>query len=328
MPKEDDEVWVPVTLHLPLGYAKSFSPSSCTPTALLVGPFSIILLAQTANTVLVPVLPFMVKDVGATAVAYGMLQSAMWTSQTFLSPVHGWISDRVGRKLVIVITLLISSGGNALLAMSHSVQVMFVARVFSGLGFQIALFRAHFADTAPKEKRAGSFGLIGVVQSFSLFAGPTIGGYVSHLAGQRAVAWLTAALCLAAALLTAAWQPEEKRQASLQRESSTANLSDKELVEHHKTHKVVNGVKMVKLSVSDGDGGDAQSKNKSEELLCPSIPVRCPALRKTWTLARWLAGYDLYPLLSLNFFFRFAFAAYKSIFAFYCMTQLHFGARR
>ena len=70
MPRgEGDEVWVPVTINLPLGFAKSFNPTSCTPMALLVGPFSIIMLAQTANTVLVPVLPFLVKDVGATAVA-------------------------------------------------------------------------------------------------------------------------------------------------------------------------------------------------------------------------------------------------------------------
>ena len=53
----------------------------------------------------------------------------------------------------------------------------------------------------------------------------------------------------------------------------------------------------------------------------------CRCLRKIWVFARWLSGYDLYPLLSLNFFFRFAFAAYKSIFAFYCMAQLGYGAK-
>ena len=42
----DDEIWVPVTLHLPLGFAKSWTPNSCLPTAILCGPFTIIFLAQ------------------------------------------------------------------------------------------------------------------------------------------------------------------------------------------------------------------------------------------------------------------------------------------
>ena len=220
-PRGEDEIWVPVTLHLPLGFTKNLSPTNCTPLALVVGPFTIIMLAQTANTVLVPVLPFLVKDVGASAVAYGVLQSTMWSSQTFLSPVHGWLSDRLGRRPVIIITLLISAGGNALLAIATSVKMMMVARIVSGIGFQIALFRAYFADVSPRDQRAGSFGLVGVVQSFSLFAGPSIGGVVAHMGGRRAAAWLSSVLCLVGALLALAWSPEVKPIEQLRRESSS-----------------------------------------------------------------------------------------------------------
>ena len=134
--RDDEAIWVPVTINLPIGLAKAWTPDSCLPVSLLCGPFTIIFLAQSANTVLVPVLPFLVKDMGASAVAYGMLQSTLWTSQTVLAPVLGWLSDRLGRRPVIVMSLLVSALGNALLALAYSVHLMVVARVVSGLGFQ------------------------------------------------------------------------------------------------------------------------------------------------------------------------------------------------
>ena len=149
----DDAIWIPVTINLPLGFAKSFSPENCAPLQLLFGPFTIILLAQTANTVLVPVLPFLVKDVGASAVAYGFLQSTLWTSQTMLAPVLGWLSDRIGRRPVILLSLLFSGGGAALLAFSNSITMMTIARIISGLGFQSARMllsiHTHARLTAP-----------------------------------------------------------------------------------------------------------------------------------------------------------------------------------
>ena len=95
-------------------------------------------------------------------------------------------------------------------------------------------------------------------------------------------------------------------------------MTKEQIAEHRKTHQTVNGVKMVKISLNDtkesypvdetnvpgGGGGGAPPTG------CMAWPV-CRFLRKSWLFARWLAGYDLYPLLSLNFFFRFAFAAYK-----------------
>ena len=133
---DDDAIWVPYTINLPLGFAKSFSPENCAPLSLLCGPFMIILLAQTANTVLVPVLPFLVRDVGASAVTYGLLQSTLWTSQTLLAPVLGYLSDKIGRRLVILLSLLMSAAGNAVLAVSNTTKIMMCARVISGLGFQ------------------------------------------------------------------------------------------------------------------------------------------------------------------------------------------------
>ena len=60
---------------------------------------------------LVPVLPFLVKEAGLGARAYGILQSSMWLSQTVLSPLLGVLSDYIGRRQVILVGLLVSAGG-------------------------------------------------------------------------------------------------------------------------------------------------------------------------------------------------------------------------
>ena len=191
-----EEVWVPITVHLPLGFAKSWSPNKCAPVSFICGPYAIIMLAQLGNTVLVPVLPFLVKEyVSPSHVAqqYGILQSAMWIAQTLLSPMLGALSDSIGRRQVIFVSLLISMAGCVLLGYSTTFIQMLASRIITGAGFQIALFRAYFATTQPKEKRTGSFGLIGVIQGFSLFVGPTIGGLISAFGGKRMAAFGAAA---------------------------------------------------------------------------------------------------------------------------------------
>ena len=101
---------------------------------------------------LVPVLPFLVREMGYSRFAYGVLQSSMWMSQTILSPLLGALSDSIGRRTVIFVSLLISASGCLLLGLSSSFPLMLLARIITGSGFQIALFRAYFADTTVKEK--------------------------------------------------------------------------------------------------------------------------------------------------------------------------------
>ena len=79
-------------------------------------------------------------------------------------------------------------------------------------------------------------------------------------------------------------------------------------------------MKLVKIDLSEG----ADDSTAEAHSCASSGPGR--NFRKMWKFMRWLAQYDLYPLLSLNFFFRFAFAAYKSVFAFFCMGVMHYGA--
>ena len=143
-----EDVWVPITVHLPLGFAKSWSPNKCAPISFICGPYAIIMLAQLGNTVLVPVLPFLVKETGSGAKEYGILQSAMWISQTVLSPLLGALSDSIGRRQVILVSLLISMGGCVILGYSTTF-VQMCAR----LGHECGDTRPH-AHTVHTQTRA------------------------------------------------------------------------------------------------------------------------------------------------------------------------------
>jgi len=328
---DEDAIWVPITINLPLGLTKGFTPAECAPLQLLFGPFSIIMFAQLSNTMLLSVVPYLVREVAGgkerdAAVIYGLLQSTLWTSQTVLAPVLGYASDRLGRKPVILLSLLVSAAGNAVLAIATSTSMMLVARIISGLGFQIALFRAYFADTSVKKEKAGKFGLIGVVQQFSLFAGPTIGGFVGGSFGQRSATMVSAGIFVVAALLAFLWKPDEAKAEAQEHKGLTPAEEAAD-----DTHKRVGGIEMVKIDLGATKGcGDAEGATDgagTKCLYCTDNKV-CRSVVKAWRFAKWLGGYDLYPLLSLNFFFRFSFAAYKSVFAFFCMAMLNFEKKQ
>jgi hypothetical protein len=90
----------------------------------------------------------------------------------------------------------------------------------------------------------------------------------------------------------------------------------------------VGGVKFVKLDLSGVAGADV---NRAEGCATPVLEKGfvgrfCGALRTMYLLAAWLSSQGVYSLLSLNFFYRFAFSAYKTVFALYCAAALGYGA--
>ncbi|KAG8464981.1 hypothetical protein KFE25_012344 [Diacronema lutheri] len=203
-----DALWIPITIHLPLGLAKSWTPT-CAEFSIYTPLLAIIFFAQLANTVLVPVLPFMVTHVGADPMYYGLLQSAYWVVELVSAPILGSWSDRIGRRAVITGSLVVSAGAHAVLALAPGVRTMLLARVLCGCGFQLALCRAYFAEVGSSHNRASSFGLIGVITGIALTMGPTLGGVVGGSGKPHNSAWFACVLCLIAAAFAARWRPLE-----------------------------------------------------------------------------------------------------------------------
>jgi MFS transporter, DHA1 family, tetracycline resistance protein len=135
---------------------------------------------------LIPVAPLLVEQVlhpptvatEAEAAPYvGALQSTFYVMAFLFAPALGALSDRIGRRPVILISLLGSGVDYFAMAMAPSITWLFATRVINGLtGASYSVATAYVADVTPPEKRAASFGLIGAAFGLGFVIGPVVGG--------------------------------------------------------------------------------------------------------------------------------------------------------
>jgi len=139
---------------------------------------------------IIPVLPKLIEsfeggDVSAASHTVGVLAALYSLMQFLFAPVLGNLSDRYGRRPVILGSLLGSGLDYMLLAWAPSLSWFFLGRVISGItGASFTAASAYIADVSPPEKRAANFGLIGAAFGLGFIAGPAIGGLLGN-AGLR-----------------------------------------------------------------------------------------------------------------------------------------------
>jgi DHA1 family tetracycline resistance protein-like MFS transporter len=138
-----------------------------------------------------PVLPTLVRELNGGGVAsasetYGRLVALYSLMQFCFGPALGALSDRFGRRPVIVLSLLGLTVDYIILAVAHSIWWVFAARLVGGVfGATIAIAFAYVADISPPERRAKDFGLLGMALALGVVAGPVIGGALGEV-GTRA----------------------------------------------------------------------------------------------------------------------------------------------
>jgi len=164
-----------------------------------------VVLDMLALGMVIPVLPGLVEDFlgGDTAGAarvYGLF-TTLWALMQFVSmPVMGALSDRFGRRPVILLSNLGLGLDYILMALAPSLRWLFVGRVISGItAASISTAMAYVADVTPSEKRAGSYGLIGMAFGIGLVLGPAFGGLLGSV-NPRLPFWAAAGFSLANAL--------------------------------------------------------------------------------------------------------------------------------
>jgi DHA1 family tetracycline resistance protein-like MFS transporter len=143
--------------------------------------FLIVLVDVLGLTIILPLLPFYAESFGATPAVVGMLVSAYAICQLIAGPPLGHLSDRVGRRPVLLVSQIGTCAGFLILASATSLWMVFLARVIDGLtAGNLTVAQAYISDVTEPENRAKSFGMIGIAFGLGFLFGPAVSGYLAQ----------------------------------------------------------------------------------------------------------------------------------------------------
>lgn len=167
--------------------------------------------------IIIPLLPSYGQNLGANPWEIGWLFASYSLAQLLSGPILGELSDRVGRRPILIASLFGTAISFVMLAQAQSLAMLFAARILDGLsGGNISIARAYLADITPPENRARAFGIIGVAFGLGFICGPMLGGLFFQIS-LSAPAWLAAGLSVVAMLMAFFWLPETHHDHSARR---------------------------------------------------------------------------------------------------------------
>jgi multidrug resistance protein len=158
--------------------------------------------------IILPVLPLYAERFGARPATIGVLLASFSVAQLLFAPVWGAVSDRIGRKPVLVLSLLGTALGSLLTGLAGSLPLLFLGRIVDGMsGASVSVAQASVADIAPPAERARLFGLLGAAFGVGFVAGPALGA-LAALGGRRLPFLLAAGVAGVNALVAVRRLPE------------------------------------------------------------------------------------------------------------------------
>src|SRR5436190_6962204 len=147
--------------------------------------------------IIIPILPYYAQRFGAGGLGLGALLGVFSAMQFVATAILGRTSDRIGRRPILLATMLVNALGYVLFAAAHSYVVLFFARVVSGFaGGNISAAQAYMADITSPAERSRGMGIIGAAFGIGFSIGPAIGGFAAHF-GTAAPGLVAVALSLA-----------------------------------------------------------------------------------------------------------------------------------
>jgi len=217
------------------------TPAAAPRRAALIFIFITVVLDVLALGMIIPVLPnlvasFLGEDTPRAAKIYGLFGTTWALMQFVVSPVLGALSDRFGRRPVILISNFGLGLDYILMALAPNLGWLFAGRVISGItAASIPTAFAYIADVTPAEKRAGAFGMVGAAFGLGFVLGPALGGMLGGV-NLHLPFWVAAGLSLANAfygllVLPESLPPERRAKFEWRRANPLGSL--KLLRSHH-----------------------------------------------------------------------------------------------
>src|ERR1700722_6655930 len=165
--------------------------------------------------IIIPLLPLYAKQFGASGLTVGLLLLSYSLIQFFFAPMWGRLSDRIGRRPVLSLSLAASAIGYTIWGFSSSLAMLFLSPIVAGFGnANLAVAQAYVADVTPEEYRSQGMGMIGAAFGLGFVLGPAIAG-IAICCGvhPNVLGFIAASFSIADLIFTALVLPEpENRQ--------------------------------------------------------------------------------------------------------------------
>ena len=168
--------------------------------------FAILVVVMLGFGIIIPVLPLYARSMGATSVHLGFLMATFSVFQFIFAPIWGSLSDRIGRKPVLMIGLVGYMLSHLFNGAAQNVWMLFLARMLGGMlsSATLPISLALISDVTDEKDRGGGMGIMGAAMGTGIVFGPSLGGLVSHYTDSYRMPFFVAA-ALVAVLIPLAW---------------------------------------------------------------------------------------------------------------------------
>ncbi|MBM3162316.1 MAG: MFS transporter [Chlorobi bacterium] len=164
--------------------------------------------------IVLPLLPTYAKDLGANPFMIGLIAAIFSIMQFIFSPLWGKLSDRIGRRPVMLVSIFITAVSYLIFSQSDTIPLLIFARGLSGIGSaNIAAAQAYITDVTDSKNRSGAMGMIGAAFGVGFIIGPLIGGLLKHNYGIEMVGYVASGLIFLDFILAVFFLPESNKQA-------------------------------------------------------------------------------------------------------------------